>query len=977
LVHAWGGFLMPRIPILPGDVSAASVAADPFGSLPPAQADGIRALEARDEGITRGLTVAEAWRDSVTVLQEAESAEDGAPAGFARDFFANADRGRSTALRSAPPGQRGALDNDLQGLRADLGERAVTAEAAGLGLRRRLGLMQTLDTYAGGVTEDPGLFDSADGQINTLVETLGLPENRASALRTEMRTRLANAAVDGLMADPAEAEAALRLGLYDDVLPKEIKQQRLAEAETQMQRARLLDGERRRQALSRRAAEGAADDTEIAAAQADGSLSETDAARLRAQTVQAQQTAETRRARIDRVAGGEPLDPGNEEDRQAADVYWEDVSEAYAFEDPAQQRQAELDLVRRIGVLPDGLSKKYRGMLLSRDPEIVVEGARAVDGVIGSGSIQRGLPPTPTPGPLFVPAIVRGEELRGPLEADKTIEQLLVPDRAPDDPFDFMQSFNTIPDEDRRRAALITEFANLGLPADRAVELADEKMSAEDSTASAALADDAVVDNDQTDAPFVGGEDEGEGDPAPLAANDDEIVENDQTATPFVGSADSEGDSLGGIQEDGSAVVVDPETGEEQPVGRETVERAQSLADRHKSVAGLQREFLDLFDQVEAGEITQQDATGRALSRIREALPATNALGSTIDEGASTRRILERLATDLFDAEDRAAAGELFFDSLAADPEAVAEVAELVLGFVPGIGEVISAKDAYEGFLAAVAAAEDGRTGDALIAGGIAGVSAAGAIPILGKAVKLGEGAMKVAIAAGQVVRNRAGLKLSGIPDGKGLRPAAKDGTISGASRNEAWAVDKVAPGVGEGAGEVHRVTNSGKSVYASEETTLIITPKEPVAAEVLQTGRPLGLADDKTFQEFKSILKEEKTNFPDDVTFAVRGSAVNGNGFNKSTGKYDKDFFDVGRKSDHDLAVMSRELLRKAQETGVVVRDSGTRTAPLSERQIEKLGLLPTIEKIRELTGRNDTTIVIYRSNESLNRRGANIKFE
>ncbi len=536
MVHTRGGFLMPRIPILPGDVSAANVANDPFGSLPPAQTDGIRALEARDEGITRGLTVAEAWRDGVTALQQAEGAEDGAPAGFARDFFANVDRGRSVALRSAPAGQRDALDSDLRGLRADLGDRAVTAEAAGLGLRRRLGLMQTLDTYANGVAEDPGLFDSADGQINNLVEGLGLPENRASALRTEMRTRLANAAVDGLMADPAEAEAALRLGLYDDVLPKEIKQQRLAEAETQMQRASLLDGERRRQALSRRAAEGAAGDTEIAAAQADGSLSDTDAERLRVQTAQAQQSAETRRARIDRVAGGDPLDPANEEDRQAADAYWEDVSEAYAFDDPAQQRQAELDMVRRIGVLPTGLTRKYRGMLLSRDPEIVVDGARAITEIDHLDLPIAGFVPPSRNGLLPLP----GSE-------DPPVFKKL-PARPSNDLIeavplgDLLSRPDAIPDEDRRRAVLITEFVDLGLPADRAVELADEKLSEEEPAANTTPADGSVVDNDQTDAPFVSGEDEREDDPAPAPANDDAIVDNDRTDTPIVGDEATDDD---------------------------------------------------------------------------------------------------------------------------------------------------------------------------------------------------------------------------------------------------------------------------------------------------------------------------------------------------------------------------------------------------------------------------------------------------
>ena len=453
---------MPRIPILPGDVSAAGAANDPFGRLPPAQADGIRALQARDDGITRGLTVAEAWRDGVSALHQAEGAEDGAPAGFARDFFANADRGRLVALWSTVPGQREALDDDLQGLRADLGDRAVTAEATGLALRRRLGLMQVLETYAGGVAEDPDLFDSADGRIAKLVEGLGLPETRAGALRTEMRTRLANSAVDGLMADPAEAEAALRLGLYDDVLPKEIKQQRLTEAETKLQRARLLDGERRRQTLSRRAAEGVADETEIDVALADGGLSEIEADRLRLQTRQAQQDAEIRRARIDRVASGAALDPADTEDRQAADAYWEEISETLAVDDSAQQQAAELDLVCRIGVVPDGLAKKYRGMLLSRDPEAVVQGARAImeiEGIVGS------------------------------------------------DP-------GAIPAEESRRAAGIVEFADLGVGADRAIELADAKIEEEevDETDSVERtpAGDPIVDNDQTESPFIAGADERE-----------------------------------------------------------------------------------------------------------------------------------------------------------------------------------------------------------------------------------------------------------------------------------------------------------------------------------------------------------------------------------------------------------------------------------------------------------------------------------
>jgi len=566
-------------------------------------------------------------------------------------------------------------------------------------------------------------------------------------------------------------------------------------------------------------------------------------------------------------------------------------------------------------VLPGGLAKKYRGMLLSRDPEVVVNGARAfveIEGIVG-----------PNPGAL--------------------------------------------PAEESRRPAWIAEFADLGVAADRAIELAEAKIEEEgeeeevDETESVERtpAGDPIVDNDQADSPFVSGEDGAEDDPASAA-----------------GLKESKSNSLGGIQEDGSAVVVDPETGESRTVDRRTVERVQSLADLHRSVAVLRREILGLFDQAEAGQITQEEATGRALARIREILPTTNALGSPINEGASMRRILERLATDLFDAEDRTEAEALFFDSLFADPEAFAEVAELFLGLVPGIGEVISARDAYEGFLAAVAASEEGRTGDALIAGGLAGVSAAGAIPILGKVVKLGEGAAKVAVAAGQVVRNRVGLKLSGIPDGTGLRPAAKDGTISGASRNEAWSVEKTTPGIGDGAGDVHRVIKPGKTVYASEETSLFMVPKEPLAAEVLQTGRPLGLTEDKIFADFKSILREEKKKLPADTQFGIRGSAVTGNGFHKDRETYTKDFFDVGRRSDHDVAVISRELLERARRRGIPLRTGKGRTVLLTDKDVRVLGLLPLLKRIHKLTGREDTELMIYGSFEVLDKRGANIKF-
>ena len=65
------------------------------------------------------------------------------------------------------------------------------------------------------------------------------------------------------------------------------------------------------------------------------------------------------------------------------------------------------------------------------------------------------------------------------------------------------------------------------------------------------------------------------------------------------------------------------------------------------------------------------------------------------------------------------------------------------------------ARDAYEGFLAALQAAEDIRVRDALLAAGGAGIAAIGAIPILGKAVQLTRDGARAGVAVLQAFTRR------------------------------------------------------------------------------------------------------------------------------------------------------------------------------------------------------------------------------
>ncbi len=144
-----------------------------------------------------------------------------------------------------------------------------------------------------------------------------------------------------------------------------------------------------------------------------------------------------------------------------------------------------------------------------------------------------------------------------------------------------------------------------------------------------------------------------------------------------------------------------------------------------------------------------------------------------------------------------------------------------------------------------------------------------------------------------------------------------------------------------------------------------------------MKTGRLLGLTDDATFTEFKNILREEKAKLPPNTGFAIRGSAVTGNGFKDTAHGYAKDFFDAGRTSDHDIAIVSRSLFEKARNLGVELRQGNTRTDELSEKEVRKLDLLALLQNIHDLTGRKRTKLMIYKSVDTLNKRGTNIQFD
>jgi filamentous hemagglutinin len=84
------------------------------------------------------------------------------------------------------------------------------------------------------------------------------------------------------------------------------------------------------------------------------------------------------------------------------------------------------------------------------------------------------------------------------------------------------------------------------------------------------------------------------------------------------------------------------------------------------------------------------------------------------------------------------------------------------------------------------------------------------------------------------------------------------------------------------------------------------------------------------------------------------QGSAVTGVKY--TTGEP----FDLGRRSDFDIAVADARLFEEAKRMGVKLRSRGTRTTPLEVQQLEVLGL---DDLVHNLAGRvhRDVHLMVY----------------
>jgi hypothetical protein len=175
-----------------------------------------------------------------------------------------------------------------------------------------------------------------------------------------------------------------------------------------------------------------------------------------------------------------------------------------------------------------------------------------------------------------------------------------------------------------------------------------------------------------------------------------------------------------------------------------------------------------------------------------------------------------------------------------------------------------------------------------------------------------------------------------------------------------------------------------GTYEYADVGTRLAMPEGDTVAAEVFETGRPLGFRTSENFLQFKTEISKGLIRVgASDAQAGLVGSSVTGASHDPAAQGHTGDFFDetiegdAFKQSDHDIAIVSGKLFEKALRVMGRAGADIEHTGLLSTNVVRRLGLERMLSNLRELTGRNNTRIVIYRDTGALARRGTHMLFE
>ncbi|MEY1239969.1 RHS repeat domain-containing protein, partial [Providencia manganoxydans] len=126
----------------------------------------------------------------------------------------------------------------------------------------------------------------------------------------------------------------------------------------------------------------------------------------------------------------------------------------------------------------------------------------------------------------------------------------------------------------------------------------------------------------------------------------------------------------------------------------------------------------------------------------------------------------------------------------------------------------------------------------------------------------------------------------------------------------------------------------------------------------------PKGFKNIDEFNQFSLDVRNglSSAGYPS-ATPIIQGSAVTGKSFR--TGEA----FDVGRRSDFDIALAGDDIFNAAKNAGIGTRGGGIRTGPLSQRDLKKLGLDKLANDMSIKHGREVNFMIYESASTAMNR--------
>ena len=193
-----------------------------------------------------------------------------------------------------------------------------------------------------------------------------------------------------------------------------------------------------------------------------------------------------------------------------------------------------------------------------------------------------------------------------------------------------------------------------------------------------------------------------------------------------------------------------------------------------------------------------------------------------------------------------------------------------------------------------------------------------------------------------------AGFSVIGIGDALIAIARVNSGDMRGAGQQ----LGKLTADLAQAIGGVEALTRLGVSA-ASPGGRLLLGAIDEIAQArqfASQAGRlPLGFGNAGKSEKFGSKLYAglESIGAPE-AKAGFQGSSVTGYRYRPPN-----EAFDVGRLSDFGVALASSELLQRAKDLGIGLRQQGVRTGPLLPYQIEQLGLSALQTELLAFAGR------------------------